>query len=78
MEALLNALDTAAVAVTVLEEMKYIASIFDVMGRKSGKTMLSMSISNNFIDIVSFEAEEGVKEHFHIVYDRDDATYKMY
>lgn len=78
MEALVNAVDTAAVATTVLEELKQIASIFDDMSIKTGKTMLSMSISHNFIDLIAFEADDGLKEHFHIVYDRDNATYRLY
>ena len=76
-ETLMNAfqlpLDEDAFADALLDNMKNIASLFDRYDKKTPNTMITMYISQKYIDATAFEAGDKLERHFSILYNRETA-----
>ena len=77
MEALVNALDKTAVALSILDDLKHMASTFDRLDGKTPKTMMTLYITDKYINVVAFEATDELTEHFQMTYDRERAKFRI-
>ncbi len=66
-------LDKDAFADALLENMKNIASLFDRYDEKNPSTMITMYISQKYIDVTAFDTGEKLYRHFNLVYNRETA-----
>ena len=64
-------------AASILSDMKNIASTFERLDGVSSNTMISMYISDRYIDFTVFEADETLRRHLHVLYNRDTGEHEV-